>query len=276
METYWLNHDKKREDYFKTYAAAFDRTLIPDEAMITLVCEDKEVCGFSAIAGDGETAYILFFLIFEQYRRKGYGSFLLKELSERMSKAGISMLHIVIPSDEALCAFLKAEDFEFFPGEEEYVVSIGELRYCEKYRKGIMGKPSRNAIPFKDCTLAQKNEIRSTLEEQGIYEPRGFDMDLSMADFKNGKLDSLLVCERIGGGIIVRTMYISESGKPRDLLNCIRAFGERLAAEKNSASMELSFPADVNGNRKLIEFLTGFNIQIGSINRGYVAMKRIV
>jgi ribosomal protein S18 acetylase RimI-like enzyme len=276
MKTYWLNHDKKREDYFKTYAAAYDRMLIPEEAMITLVCEGKEVCGFSAVIGDGDTAYILFFLVFEEYRRKGYGSFLLKEQTEKLSEAGISVLHVVVPSDEAVCAFLEAEGFDFFPGEKEYAVSFGELLYCDKYRRGIMRQPARDVIAFKECTLRQKDEIRKILAEQGINEPRGYDMELSMADFRNGKLTSVLLCERIGGGIIVRSMLISESGQPRDLLNCIRAFNERLMAQENSASMKISFPADVNGNRSLIEFLTGFNIQIGEFNRGYVALKRII
>ena len=268
MKTYWLNHDKKREDYFKTYAAAFDRTILPKDSMITLVCEEKEVCGFSGITVDGDTAYLLFFLVFEAWRRKGFGSFLMKELTEKLSETGISMLHAVVPSDDAICAFLEAEGFDFFPGEEEYAVSFGELRYCEKYRKDIMGQPIGGALSFQDCTDRQKDVIRKALAEQGITEPRGYDMELSMASFRNGMVDSIILCERVAGGIIIRTMFFSESGGPRDLLDCLRAFNKKLCAEENCSSLKLSFPADVTGNRSLIGFLTGLDIQIGDFNRG--------
>ncbi len=276
MKTYWLNHDKKREDYFKVYAAAFDRTILPEDSMITLVCEEKEVCGFSALSVDGDTAYIQFFLIFEEYRRKGFGTFLMKELSERLSGAGITMLHAVVPSDDVVCAFLEAEGFDFFPGEEEYEISFGELKYCEKYRKSIMGQPSGNALSFKDCTPVQKDAIRKILAGEGITEPRGYDMELSVAGFQEGKVGSIVLCERIAGGIIVRAMLFSESGTPRDLLHCLRAFNEKLCAEEGSSSLKLSFPAGINGNKSLIDFLTGFDIQVGDFNRGYVALKRIV
>ncbi len=273
MKTYWLNHDKEREDYFKTYAAAFDRTLLSADAMITLVCENDEVCGFSALTVDDDIAYILFFLVFEEYRRRGYGSFLLGELSEKLSEAGILTIHAIVPSDEGICAFFEKEGFEFFPGEGEYEISFGEVCSCEKYRKDIMGQPVRDVVAFKDCTPKQKDVIREILKEHGITEPRGYDLELSMAGHDNGRVDSILLCERINGGIIIRMMIISETGKPKDLLYCLRALNDKLCAEEGSASMMLSFPTDVSANLSLIEYLTGLELNIEEYNRGYIAIR---
>ena len=271
MKTYWLNNDKKREDYFKTYAAAFDRTIIPEDALVTLVAQGEEVCGFSALDIDGDTADILFFLIREEYRRHGLGTFLLKDISQKLSGMGIGALWAALPSDAGLIAFFEAAGFDIFPGEEEYVTTFGELCTCEKYKRDIANHIVKGVIPFKECTPPQRTEIQKSLAENGIDEPRGYDMDLSFAAFRGGALNSLLLCERVGGGIIVRLMRVTRSGDPADLLHCLRAFDERLSGEEKSASLKLSFPADQEGNRKLIEFLTGFDIQIEKVTRGYIA-----
>ena len=117
--------------------------------------------------------------------------------------------------------------------------------------------------------------LKAVMKTKGISEPRGYDMELSSAVFKNNGVSSALLCERVNAGIIIRLMHFTGIGEPGDLLSCLRYLDGRLSAEDNSASLKLSFPADHNGNLKLIEYLTGNDLLIEVVNRGYAAVKRI-
>ena len=275
MKTYWLVDDRKKEEYFIKYAASFDRTLIPKDAVIAYIVEQDEICGFSVLSYDGGAAYILFFIVFKEYRRRGFASFMLNDVIKRLQAAGIDMIYGTLPSDMDICGFFESSGFELFPGNEEYVTTFGELKYCEKYRMDITGRAAKGPVSLKDCTNEQLKKVRRVMEASGILEPRGYDMELSTAVFHKGEVDSILLCERVAGGIIIRLMLFTSGGRPVDLAQCLRALDEKLSAEEGSASLKLSFPADPEANLKIIGFLTGHDVIIERINRGFVAVKRL-
>ena len=129
MKSYWIG---KRNNYrltIKRYLLAYRMTLPDDADVITVTDDNGQLCAFSILSTNRVFSDVLFFLVFEDFRRKGFGSFMLSEIIDSLKESGVSLLRCLIPFGEGFHELFTSQGFDIFPGRKEYGVPFGAFHY---------------------------------------------------------------------------------------------------------------------------------------------------
>lgn len=272
MRSYWISKKNKNRAFFKRYAAVY-KTLLPENAdIITVTDDDEKVCAFSALSVTPGFAEIEFFYVFEEVRGEGYGRFMLGEILKALKDNGIKMLRVVLPNYEGYGELFLDAGFDLFPGEREYVVNFGSLRYSPLYAKTISGKNPENAKSVSECSDKEKRVLSVYFKENDIPEA-GLDRDLSTAAFTEGELDAVILCEKKKEGIMIDYLHNNRS-KLKFIRNCFRKLDSIVRSYGDEASgTKIYFATDNEKNKNLTKTLVGDDVQIEGIIRETVAIK---
>ena len=229
MKSYWIG---KRNNYrltIKRYLLAY-RMSLPDDADVIMVTDDNgQLCAFSILSTNRVFSDVLFFLVFEDFRRKGFGSFMLSEIIDSLKESGVSLLRCLLPFGEGFHELFTSQGFDIFPGRKEYGVPFGAFHYSETYVKAIEGKDPAHAVSVKDCTEAEKLAVRNYFRKNDISDKMGYDRELSVVSFDRGKVAAVMLCERKPGTVMIEILRLSAES-PKFVYRCFRVLDSILTS----------------------------------------------
>lgn len=274
MKAVLISGDKDQREIFEKYASGYGMGISNNHDIIAVMDDEGELSGFSVLKAFGDYNEILFFLIFEEMRRKGCGSFLLREIVRSSEKNG-AVIRCSMPDSTELKRLFEKEGFEFYPGRLEHTVSFGALHYSKLYMEKVAGKEPVNTKAFDECSDVEWKKIMDFFASQNIiYRGRG-NKKLSSVTFVKGKVGALYLCERLPGGIVVYYVY-SDKDHPEYLLNGLRVIHRIIEPlGEKGRELNLSFATRRPGGRELLIKLTGDPVIVKELVRGTTAVRNV-
>ncbi|MCR5748378.1 MAG: GNAT family N-acetyltransferase [Lachnospiraceae bacterium] len=275
MKAYWLGPENEYRKNIKRYAAVYKTLVNKDNDVVVVTDDEKHLAGFSVLSSLGQMTDITFFYVIEEYRRKGYGRFMLSEIEDALRETDVEMLRAMLNEGYGYKELFLKEGYDFFPGAMEYVIRYGALRYSAMYRRHIAGKEAGKAKSIKDLNQSEKKLMSVFLQAMNIPVETGLDREYSIVSINNGKIEAMLLCEKAVNGIIIDVVY-SARNDIKDVMSCFRLIDKILdsyGARKND--ILLSFAVDGDKNREISRILVGDNAQIGEVRRESSYIKTI-
>lgn len=276
MRTYWIKPNKEKRREFRRCAAAF-KVRLPDSCdLIASAGEDGSVMGFAALSTTEASADILFFYVFEQYRRQGAARTMLQEIEKQLVRAGVAMLRFVLPRQEELTAFFRSEGYELFESDREYMFTYGALRYSPVYLRAVRDKNPGRAKPVKELDEKETRILAEFLRSHRLPDEGGLARELSIASIEGGQVKGLILCERAADGIRVVYVYAGDSGGMYGL-KCFRALDRVMTGMGDDAArMKVIFSMGHERNRELARMFAQDDTQVEVINGVYHAVKNLL
>ena len=247
MKSYWIG---KRNNYrltIKRYLLAYRMTLPDDADVITVTDDNGQLCAFSILSTNRVFSDVLFFLVFEDFRRKGFGSFMLSEIIDSLKESGVSLLRSLIPFGEGFHELFTSRGFDIFPGRKEYGVPFGAFHYSETYVKAIEGKDPAHAISIQDCSEAEKLAVWNYFKKNDISDKMGYDRELSVVSFDKGKVAAIMLCEKKPGTVMIEILRLS-ADSPKYVYRCFRVLDSILTSNGEETYSWTVVFATGNGN----------------------------
>ncbi|MCR5748380.1 MAG: GNAT family N-acetyltransferase [Lachnospiraceae bacterium] len=275
MRTYWVTKDKKKRKYFKKCAAVFKTLLSDDTNILAASDDDDNVIGFAAVDTTELVADIVFFYVFEDYRRNGCGRLMLMEIEAAVKAADIGMLRFVMPGNEGYRELFSGEGFDIFSDSREYVMNYRALSYSDIHRKYIAGKGHGKAKSVSELNALEKACLGRFVNRYRIPVEGGLDKDLSIVCIEKGKVLGGVLCEKAGDDVIVDLIY-AKKGQARKGLYCIRLLDKMLERKsEDNPDFKISFATDHIKNEAIARVIAGDSEQLSELTREITAIKEL-
>ncbi len=278
MKVLWSDSDAKRRDFFRRYAVYY-KAMLPENADYVLITDDKgNFCGFAALVCRAASAEIIFLVVEESRRHKGYGSFMLKEIEKALRDSRIPVVRAVLPPRHEMTGLFSKARYQLFDGEPEYAVPFAALHYCANFRKQIENADPVKARTLDEFTPEERKLITRYFEEERITDYKLLDKNRSSAVLEGGEVRALFLCEKVSGGVIIEYMYTVKE-HPEYLIDCFRATSRYISLSSANApkkkDMMLSVSMHNEKGVKLLKYFTEGLIQPEIITREIFAVKNI-
>ncbi len=275
MKALWSDSDSNRRQFFRNYAAIYDKSL-PQDAETILVTDDSgNLCGLAGILDRDYSAEIVFLAIDKKYRRQGYGSYLLNEMENTLRVSRIDTARAILPINEELNGFFSKAGYDLFDGKKEYAFPFAVLHYCERYRKLIENKAPVKARALKTLSLEDQLLLKAFINKNNVTKAASYNNVLSSVIIDGNRICAYLLCEALHGGVVIDSLY-AEKEHPEYIPDCIRVLNQELAKRKEKLKdLKLSF-TDNNGKAvKLLEYFTDGLMEPEEIIRETIAVKKL-
>lgn len=149
-------------------------------------------------------AWIQWFYVDEQYRRKGVADRLITEMYAVLKQAGVLLIYVDIPLYEGynlLCAYLEAWDFVFRVVDRyELLITLGELCNAPRMPKKLIS----NVCPLSEVSAVQFREYLSkmwksqeTMDSRLTWEKEDYEQQISCCYMEHGQIGGALLIRRV-------------------------------------------------------------------------------
>ena len=202
----------------------------------------------------------------EKYRKKGVGSFLLKDAIEAFKAAGVDTMMVYYTDGPGITEFLQKHGFACAPSISFHGMSCAMLMESEGFQRFLQRNRPNGLRKYKDFSIIEKRQTEKLLKKAGfdssIMNKDNIDLDLSFGVFGKKGVMGCALLKIEDGDILVSGIY---SHKSLSVLEAILCQLTHIISENATAESQLIFTA---GNEKLMEVLqqlTGEKVTIESL-----------
>jgi GNAT superfamily N-acetyltransferase len=274
MKLYWVDPKHKKADVCRSYARL--RGFLPPGDSPFLVClgDNGIILGISVLDNDPADPSVLFMFVDDENRNKGIGRRMLDEITGVAAQAGMNSIRCAAFKGTGVNAFLEKCGFAIFPGSIVYKTTMKALGYSGQYRANIDGKNPGKACRIAGLEELDRDILKGFFDKETLDWDLGYDEKISFAGISAGKVDSVILCERIPKGIVFKYAYFDKDNDA-SLLECLRAWNELIkkSAEDHSFDPDIFFNLEKGQFVELIHSLVGEDTHILEAVETTIAVK---
>ncbi len=262
---------EKNIDYFSHLTGG---AIPPGQSGLGVILDDTAVAAalFSLVNG---TATLEHIFVDPDERRRGVGTFLLKEAIEAFSAAGVDTMMAYYNGADEITKFLSKMGFACTESLPQCSVSCDKLINADLFHTILDSKRSENIRYMEKLTTKEQRQLKQILRKNGfdesILDPGRYDPKLSFVIVSDDDITGCMIMKMSGEDLMISLLL--SNGELSSLRPILREVAG-IVDEKATAGSSIVF---VSGNEKLEGFLgkitadTGLMEQRG--NGGVAALK---
>lgn len=200
--------------------------------------EDDAAAGVAFFSELGDSLFLDYIYVAEDFRRRGIGSALIEDTLKELDEIPLAALHVNYPEyAEDIHRFILSLGFRIFRDGTAYRMKISDLLGSKKADRLFSGAVRGRVVRISELTTMEKKSLKKSLNDSeldpGIIDDRFYEAKLSLAtlDSRTGRPAGLILC-RMGQGAIVINYLINFSSDPVMLLDILRELKKIIVAEE--------------------------------------------